>query len=97
MIAASQIKLRLITEREHPERLKLKMWLGPYLSILTVVGIVVLLVSMFFQDTTREQVGLSLLAAALILVAYPIKRAIERRRTPESANAEAAEPAPTRT
>ena len=80
MIAASQIKLRRRTEREQPERLTLKMWFFPYLSLLTAAAIVVLLVSMFFSDSTRTQAALSLLAAVVIVAIYPVQRSVRRRR-----------------
>lgn len=85
MIAASQIKLRRQTEREQPERLTLKMWFFPYLSLLTAAAIVALLIFMFFAESTRTQAGLSLVAAAVVLGIYPLQKAVRRRASAKSA------------
>jgi GABA permease len=73
LICASQIKLRRELEREAPERLKLKMWLFPYLSYLTVGGIAVVVGSMYFVDGSRSQLLLSFLSLGVVLAAYGIK------------------------
>ncbi|MGH3996256.1 MAG: amino acid permease [Pseudonocardiaceae bacterium] len=80
MIALSQIRLRRRYEREAPERLTLKMWLFPYLSVLTALAIIALLVSMFFQDSSRDQIALSLLATVVIALAYPARKMFRRDR-----------------
>jgi GABA permease len=67
LIAVSQIVLRLKTP---PEKLRVKMWFFPVLSILTVVGIVAVLVQMAFDSTAREQFWLSLLSWAVTVALY---------------------------
>ena len=62
MIALSQIVLRLKTP---PEKLRVKMWFFPVLSILTVAGIVAVLVQMAFDSSARTQFWLSLLSWAV--------------------------------
>jgi GABA permease len=74
MIALSQIKLRRQFEREAPERLKLKMWLFPGLSIATAGAIVALLIAMVVMESNRTQILMSLLAGAIIAGAYLLRR-----------------------
>jgi len=71
LICLSQLRLRRSTP---PERLIVKMWLHPVLPILTAVAIVAILVQMFVREGTRSQIVLSLLAWALVLVAYAVRR-----------------------
>ena len=67
LIALSQIVLR---RRTPPEKLRIKMWFFPTLSILTVAGIVGVLVQMAFDSTARTQFWLSLLSWAAVVVVY---------------------------
>jgi GABA permease len=68
LIAVSELRSRL--ECEAPERLQLKMWLYPYLTILTIVLFVALIASMGIIADTRIQLALGLLNAGLVLLAY---------------------------
>ena len=67
LIAVSEIVLRLETS---PEKLRVKMWFFPVLSILTVAGIVAVLVQMAFDSTARSQFWLSLLSWAVTVAVY---------------------------
>ena len=68
-----------------PERLRVKMWFYPVLTVLTAAAIVAVLVSMFIRDDTRSQILLSLLAWAVVLVVYlPRRRAIGDAHLTES-------------
>jgi GABA permease len=71
LISLSQLRMR---PKIPPERLKVKMWLFPVLTLLTAAAIVGVLVSMFVRADTRSQIILSLLAWGLVLVAYAIQR-----------------------
>ncbi|MFI0470281.1 MULTISPECIES: amino acid permease [Saccharopolyspora] len=70
MIAASQLRMRRRLEREAPERLKLKMWLFPYLTWATLVVIVAVVVTMGAIEEVRSQLTLSLISLAAILLIY---------------------------
>jgi GABA permease len=72
LIALSQIVLR----RQTPtEKLRVRMWFFPTLSILTVAGIVGVLVQMAFDHSARVQFWLSLLSwAAVVAVYFATKR-----------------------
>jgi GABA permease len=67
LIALSQIVLR---RRTPTERLRVKMWFFPGLSILTLVGIVGVLVLMALDPNARAQVSLGALSWAVILALY---------------------------
>lgn len=67
LIALSQIVLR---HRTPPEKLPVKMWWFPALSILTVAGIVAVLVQMAFDASARVQFWLSLLSWAVTVALY---------------------------
>ncbi len=67
LISISQVILR---RRTPPEKLKVKMWLYPVLSLLTIVGIVAVLVQMALTEGVREQLVLSLLAWAIVVVCF---------------------------
>ena len=76
LIALSQIVLRRTTP---PDKLRVKMWFFPVLSILTVLGIVGVLVQMAFDHSARTQFWLSLLSWAVVVAAYFVtKRAAAR-------------------
>jgi GABA permease len=68
VIAVSQLRMRRRLEREAPERLLVRMWLYPYLTVATIVGIAAILVTMLFDDTGRPQVLWSVAVAAIVLV-----------------------------
>jgi GABA permease len=76
VIALSQIVLR---RRTPTERLRVKMWLFPGLSILTLVAIVAVLVLMALDPDTRAELWLGLTSWAVVLVLYFVPR---RWRTP---------------
>jgi GABA permease len=76
MICLSQLRMRRIIERTAPERLQLKMWFYPVLTIVAAVAIVGVLVAMFFRADTRSQIILSLLAWAVVLLAYGVLRRV---------------------
>jgi GABA permease len=71
LIAISQYVLR----RQTPaEKLTVKMWFFPYLTIIAALGIVGVLLQMFFTDATRSQLVLSLLSWGVVLALYAVTR-----------------------
>ncbi|WP_205650843.1 hypothetical protein [Ectobacillus funiculus] len=52
-------------EKENRQVLKMKMWLFPYLTYVTIFGIVVFLISMASIDSMRSQLVLTMLITAL--------------------------------
>lgn len=69
-IAVTQLRMRKKVERENPEALKIKMWLYPYLTYLTIVGIIVILISMLFIDSMRPQLILTGVLTAFVIGCY---------------------------
>jgi GABA permease len=67
LISISQFVLR---RRTSPEKLKIKMWGYPVLSIITIAGIVAVLVQMALTEGVREQLVLSLLAWAVVVICF---------------------------
>lgn len=75
LIALSQIVLR---RRTPDERLRVKMWFFPVLSVLTLAGITAVLVQMAFDRSARSQLWLSLLSWAVAIGLYFAARACGR-------------------
>ncbi len=71
LICVSQLVLR---RRTPEDRLVVKMWAFPVLTLLTIGGILAILVQMGLDSGTRSQLLLSLLAWGIILVAYLLNR-----------------------
>jgi len=71
MIGISQLVMR---PKIPPERLRVKMWFYPVLTLLTIAAMIGVLISMGIRSDTRSQLFLSLLAFAVVLAAYPLSR-----------------------
>jgi GABA permease len=67
LIGVSQIVLRV---RNGSEGLRVKMWLFPVLSIVTVGGIVAILAQMGLREDSRSQLVLSLLSWVVVIAFY---------------------------
>jgi GABA permease len=78
LIALSQIVLRRKTP---PEKLRVKMWFFPVLSILTVAGIVAVLVQMAFESSARTQFWLSLSSWGVVVALYFVTQRWRGRAT----------------
>jgi GABA permease len=72
LIALSQIILR---RRTPAEKLRVRMWFFPVLSILTLAGITAVLVQMAFDRSARSQLWLSLVSWAVVIGLYVVARA----------------------
>ena len=71
LIAVSQLILR---RRTPPEKLQVKMWLYPFLTIATIAAMLGVLVLMFLQDSTRPQLVLSVLAWIVVLLLFAVTK-----------------------
>jgi GABA permease len=76
LIALSQIILR---RRTPPEKLLVKMWFFPVLSIFTLVAITAVLVQMAFDHTARTQLWLSLMSWAVAVGLFAVAKLAKRR------------------
>lgn len=70
VIAFSHLRMRRKIERKNKDILQVKMWLFPYLTYLTIAGIGTILLSMFFIESMRAQIFLTLFIAILIVGSY---------------------------
>jgi GABA permease len=68
LIAFAQIKLRYRMEREEPSRIRYKMWGFPYISYLTVVGMLVILLSMAFIPSQQLAFWFGMAAIGIIVL-----------------------------
>jgi GABA permease len=75
LIAVSELVMRRRLERENPEALRIKMWFYPWLTYLSIVGIVAVLVAMFFIASLRPLIIASLISLGVILIAYFLRKA----------------------
>jgi GABA permease len=71
LICASELVMR---RRIPPERLRVRMWFYPVLTLLTIAAMVAVLIGMGVRSDTRSQLLLSLLALAVVLAAYLVTR-----------------------
>lgn len=81
MVCFAQIRLRRLMQREHPERLTIKVWLFPWLSIAAIAAIAAVMIAMLFTRALATQLYASLLAAAVVLVAYRLRAKRASRAT----------------
>ena len=86
LIALAELRMRRRLEADAPERLKLRMWLFPWLTYVAIVGMVAVIVAMAFVDDVRSQLIPSFLSLAAVLVAAFLRyRQPARRRAPTGA------------
>jgi GABA permease len=86
VIAVSQLRMRRRLEREAPERILVRMWLFPYLTIATILGIAAILVVMLFDHDGRPQVLWSMAVAAVVLIAAFVRHGRSRATEPAMAD-----------
>lgn len=79
VIALSHLRLRRKYEKENPEALKIRMWLFPYLTYATIIGIIGVLVAMAFIDSLRSQFFLTLLLAILVVGSFFATKSIRSK------------------
>src|SRR3954470_3506943 len=69
LIAVAELRTRRRLEAEAPERLKLRMWLFPWLTYAAIVAMVAVIVAMALVDDVRSQLIPSFISLAVVLVA----------------------------
>ena len=70
LIAMSQLRMRRRLEREAPEKLRLRMWGYPYLTYLSILGMIIMIFSQALIPEKQSQLLLGLVSIALVLLAY---------------------------
>ncbi len=71
----AHLRLRRELERTSPERLTIKVWFFPWLSWLTIVAMIGVLVAMAATPALASQLHASLVAVAVVVLAYGVVRA----------------------
>ncbi|MBT2505235.1 amino acid permease [Streptomyces sp. ISL-98] len=79
LIVASQLRLRRRIERESPELLVLKMWGFPWLSWVTLAGLVGVLLLMLTDDAARPQLLWSAAATGAVLLVAVVREWCSKR------------------
>jgi GABA permease len=69
LIAVAELRTRRRLEAEAPERLKLRMWLFPWLTYAAIVAMVAVIVAMALVDDVRSQLIPSFISLAVVLAA----------------------------
>jgi GABA permease len=70
MIAISQLRLRARLEHEAPARLQIRMWGYPYLTYLTIAGMLGILLAMAFIPDQQTPLLFGIISLALLLLAF---------------------------
>jgi GABA permease len=74
MIAISQLRLRARLERDAPARLRVRMWGYPYLTYLTIAGMVCIVLAMAFIPDQRTPLIFGVISLGLLLLAFGARR-----------------------
>jgi L-asparagine transporter-like permease len=77
----AHLRLRRRLERTSPERLVIKVWLFPWLSWLTIAAMLGVLVAMVFTPTLTAELEASLVAVAVVALAYVVRARSTSPRT----------------
>jgi GABA permease len=76
LIAISQVVLR---RRTSPDKLVVKMWLFPALSIIVIIAIIAVLAQMAFDPDARTQLILSLISWGVVVIVYAVTKRFRER------------------
>jgi GABA permease len=80
MVAVSQIRLRRIRERSGAPAPALRMWLFPWASYATILGMVAILVAMALTPEAATELYFSLVALIAACIGYAVVRSRRARR-----------------
>jgi len=78
LIALAELRLRRRLEREAPERLRVRMWGYPWLTRITVAGMLAILAAMAVIPDQRVSLAFGLVSAAILLGAWLARRFTQR-------------------
>jgi len=78
LIALAELRLRRRLEREAPERLRVRMWGYPWLTRITVAGMLAILAAMAVIPEQRVSLAFGLVSAAILLGAWLVRRFTQR-------------------
>jgi GABA permease len=84
LIAVSQLRLRARLEREAPERLRVKMWGYPGLTIATIAGMLVIVAAMAFIPDQRLPLLFGIISALVMVAGYGLRKRFGPKSPPGS-------------
>ena len=73
LIAVSQLRLRARLERTAPERLRVRMWGYPGLTIATITAMLVIVAAMAFIPDQRMPLLFGIISALVMLAGYGLR------------------------
>jgi GABA permease len=79
LIAVSQLRLRARLEREAPERLRVKMWGYPALTLITIAAMGVIVAAMALIPDQRLPLLFGIISALVMLAGYGLRRRLGRK------------------
>ena len=74
LIACAELRMRARLEREAPARLRIRMWCYPYLTVISIVAMLGIVMAMGFIEDQRLPLLFGLASAALMLIGYFLRR-----------------------
>lgn len=74
LIAVSQLRLRKRLEREAPERLRVRMWGYPALTILAIAGMLMIVAAMAFIPSQRMPLLFGIISAVTMVAGYGLRK-----------------------
>jgi GABA permease len=80
LIAIAELRLRAQLERTAPERLRIRMWGYPWLTRLTIAGMLAVVAAMGVIPEQRASLLFGLISAAVLLVAYALRGRLRQAR-----------------
>jgi GABA permease len=79
LIAIAQLRLRGRLEREAPEKLRVRMWLYPYLTWLAILAMLGIVAAMAFIPDQRSSLLFGVASAFVMLLGYGVRRGLSSR------------------
>ncbi|MBS0393195.1 MAG: amino acid permease [Proteobacteria bacterium] len=79
LIACAELRLRRRLEREAPERLRVRMWLFPGLTVVAIVTMLGIVTAMAFIPEQRSPLLFGIVSAGVMLGGYVLRRLFDAR------------------
>jgi GABA permease len=74
LVALAQVRMRQTLEREHPDRLSIRMWGHPWLTWLVIAAILAVLLSMLASKRGANELYASLATLLVVVAAYKVRQ-----------------------
>jgi GABA permease len=73
LIACAELRLRARLEREAPDRLRVRMWAYPYLTVVAIAAMLAIVAAMAFSPEQRTPLVFGLVSAGVMLIGYALR------------------------